>query len=314
MFMNRFSIRRAIMTIAVLGAVLCVNSGILAGPVQFASPIAAADELMSALKQSDKIQLERVFGESPSKLLPFLGSDQKKRDNDLQDFIAAYEERHFIERNKEEAILCVGKTGWPFFIPMVSDSSGMWMFDIDKGVEELRIRQIGKNELFIMSSLNAYVDGQREFFRSNYDKGTVRTYARKFFSDKNAYNGLYWRKGKGKPESPLGPYIAWAEQRGRKGSRNKPYSGYYYKILTKQGSAAEGGEYSYIVNDKMVFGFALVAWPADYGTSGVMSFIVDHHDRIYEKDLGEDTDSMAKAIDSFNPDDSWSQVDHKWID
>ena len=298
------------MSVVILGLMLGVNFSLWAEPMEYDTPIAAADSLLSAFRESDSKQLKIILGEELSKLMPLLQPEKANRDYNFRRFIEAYDEHHIIERTGSEAILCVGKTQWPFFIPIVSNSSDKWAFDIEKGVKELKVRKIGENEIFVMNSLNAYVDGQREFFENNYSKASISAYAQKFFSDKDSYNGLYWRKTKGKPESPLGPYIAWAEQSGRKGARNKPYSGYYYKIITKQGVAAEGGEYSYIINDKMIFGFALIAWPADYGRSGIMSFIINHHDRIYEKDLGEETGQLVDDIDSFNPDDTWIQVDH----
>jgi hypothetical protein len=186
-----------------------------------------------------------------------------------------------------------------------------WVFDTAKGKEEILNRRIGENELYTIETLLAIVDAQREYAIKDRDRDSLLEYAQKFVSDSGKKNGLYWEAKQGEPQSPLGPIMARARSEGYKGQASTtppPYHGYYYRILTTQGKNASGGAYSYLVNGKMIGGFALVAYPVEYGNSGVMTFIVNHDGRVFQKDLGANTATMAKGLKEYNPDSTWSEV------
>jgi hypothetical protein len=224
----------------------------------------------------------------------------------------------FLEAAKERTSLVtfgdgrvaafLGKEDWPFPIPMVKGPQG-WTFDSATGVEELVNRRIGKNELFTITALHTYVDAQLEFSSSHKEPH----YAQKFFSTEGQHDGLYWKAKEGEPESPLGPLAAEAAAEGytkaEPGKGPKPFHGYLFKILTAQGPDAPGGEKSYVGKDgKMTGGFALVAWPASYGASGIMTFIVDKQGIVFQRDLGERTAETASAMTAYNPGANWVPV------
>jgi hypothetical protein len=205
--------------------------------------------------------------------------------------------------------LIVGKNEWPFAIPLVQ-KNGRWIFDTAAGKEEILNRRIGRDELDTIQTMLAIVDAQREYARETYENG-VREYAQKFASDPGTKNGLFWEAKEGEAASPLGPLIAEAREEGyfaKQSGGPVPYHGYYYRMLTGQGEHAEEGAYSYIVNGKMIGGFAVVAYPADYGNSGVMTFIVNHDGVVYQEDLGPDTEQEAMAMKLFDPDKTWTKV------
>jgi len=305
MFIEKKGIKSVLFAIALVGVLICGQT-LAAAPREFETPQAATDEFISALTADDNAKLEAIFGINPAKFFPHMRNTGKKLDEKIQGFLKKYSKKHTFENEGNETILCVGKNNWPFFIPLLKTPSGGFYFDVAEGKEELRIRRIGKNELFALKVIDAYGDAQREFYRLNYAKSPLKVYAKKILSDKGQFNGLHWHKKAGTPDSPLGPYLAWAERNNAKrGTINKPYSGYYFKILTKQGKNAPGGTLNYIEDDMMVHGHGLIAWPARYGKSGIMSFMVSKDGIIYEKDLGEDTEAAVYEIDSFNPDDSW---------
>jgi hypothetical protein len=192
----------------------------------------------------------------------------------------------------------------------VRNKNGTWSFDIAAGREEIFYRRIGRNEIDTIQTCLAYVDAQNEFAAKDRDGKGAGAYAQRVISRPGAKNGLYWPSEQGSEESPLGELFAAASQQGyRPGTGRGAYHGYYYKILTRQGAAAEGGAADYLVKGRMIGGFALVAWPATYGNSGVMTFIVNHSGTIFEKDLGPNTPKLAKRIVSFNPDKTWKKVD-----
>ena len=206
-------------------------------------------------------------------------------------------------------VLLVGKDDWPMPIPLVQ-RGGSWVFDVEQGREEILHRRIGKNELSTIQVVLAIVDAQQDYWRMDIDGDGVREYAQKFRSDPGKKNGLYWKAKAGEEQSPLGPLAAEAKVEGYKAASAgaTPYHGYYYKIITAQGKNASGGAYRYLVKGKMIGGFAVIAAPAQYGNSGVMTFIVNHDGVVYEKDLGKNTIESAKKMNRFDPDKTWAEV------
>ena len=234
----------------------------------------------------------------------------------LEAFMASYQEKNKFEMFGDTiAILCTGKGDWPFPVPLVKNSRG-WHFDTRAGKEEILNRTIGRNELSAVQVCLAYVDAQREYALGDHDRDGFFEYAQKFVSNPGQKNGLYWETREGEKPSPLGPAIARATQEGyQKMSKDLlaigpplPYHGYYYKILKAQGKNTPGGAYDYIANGKMIGGFALVAYPAKYGKSGIMTFIVHMDGIVYQKNLGKHSDKAAEALKRFDPDKTWKMV------
>jgi hypothetical protein len=225
-------------------------------------------------------------------------------------FLKAYGEASKVARQGDaKAILLVGKDEWPLPIPIVKDSAG-WRFDTEQGKEEILNRRIGRNELSTIQAVLAYVDAQREYYLRNPQGDKLLHYAQKFASAQGKRDGLYFPTKAGEKPSPLGPLYASAKAEGyTKGEAGmpSPYHGYHYRIIRAQGANAPGGAYDYVAQGRMIGGFALVAWPASYGNSGVMTFIVNHDGVVYEKDLGPDTAAAVKKITRFNPDKSWKR-------
>ena len=193
-----------------------------------------------------------------------------------------------------------------------------WRFDTRQGAQEIIDRRIGKNELSAIQVSLAYVDAQREYAARDQDGDGLLEYAQKFVSEPGKKDGLYWESREGEEPSPLGPFAAQARKEGytrkKAGNQPSPYHGYFYKILKAQGKNAPGGAYSYVVRGKMIGGFALVAYPASYGSSGIMTFIVNHDGVVYEKDLGKNTEASAQAMTSFDPDQTWRKCEGKYLE
>jgi len=275
-------------------------------PQSFASPEAAAQELVDALKSGNRQSALDILGHSAGEWLS--SGDQVADRAAVARFIAAYEEKHGLERESNaRAILIVGSDDYPFPFPLVGSKEG-WRFDPEQGREEILNRRIGKNELFTIQTLLAIVDAQRDYASVDRNGDGLLEYAQKFISSPGKQDGLYWSAKPGEPESPLGPLIGKATREGYKKQAGTPtaYHGYFYRILTRQGPAAAGGAYDYLVHtDRMIGGFAILAYPAKYGVSGIMSFLVDQQGVVFEKDLGPDTGKAAGRITSFNPDSSW---------
>ena len=303
--------RPALGAMIILALTLCQLS-LAATPAKqksFATPEEAVKAAVVAAKNNDDKELLAIYGPQAKELL-FSGdavADKQRRER----FLAAYDEKVTIASVGESRIVKVGKSEWPYPIPLVKKGEG-WVFDTDKGREEILNRRIGQNELDAIQVSLAYVDAQREYAMKDRDRNGLLEYAQKFRSDPGKQNGLYWVAKAGEAESPLGRLVAEARSQGygpNKGSDKPiPYRGYYYRILTAQGKDAPGGAYSYIVKGKMIGGFALVAYPAEYGNSGVMTFIVNHDGKVFQKDLGANTPSVAQAMKDFDPDKSWTAV------
>ena len=210
----------------------------------------------------------------------------------------------------------MGKDDWPFPIPIAKKDS-LWYFDTDEGRDEILARRIGSNELCAIQVCLVYVDAQREYAKKDWDNDGLLEYAQKFRSDAGKKNGLYWETGEGDEQSPLGPLFAAAQEEGyalkQSDSGPSPYHGYYYRILTAQGKDAPGGAYNYVVKGNMLGGFAMMAYPAQYGASGIMTFVVNHDGIVYQKDLGEDTEKAAQAVRLFNPDSTWRKAGESYV-
>jgi DUF2950 family protein len=277
----------------------------------FASPEEAVKAAVTAAKNNDDKELLAIFGAQAKDLL-FSGDAVADKQRHEQ-FLAAYNEKNDIVSDGESRILTVGKDAWPFPIPLVKKGES-WVFDTDKGRDEILNRRIGTNELNAIQVVLAYVDAQREYAVKDRDGDKILEYARRFRSQPGKKDGLYWEAKPGEEQSPLGPFFAQAQAAGYTaqgsggGQSAAPYYGYYYKILESQGKDAPGGAYSYVVNGNMMGGFALVAYPAEYGNSGVMTFIVNHDGKVFQKDLGANTRAVAQAMKDYNPDATWTEV------
>ena len=277
----------------------------------FASPDEAVKALVDALKAFDAKALSAIFGPGSKDVISSGDPIADKTANER--FINLYAQKNKLEEaDANKLVLYVGNEEWPFAIPIVK-KDGAWRFDTDEGREEIFSRRIGRNELSVIQICLAYVDAQREYALKDRDSDELLAYAQKFTSDSGKKDGLYWEEKKGDEQSPLGPLVAAAQEQGytgkQSGDKPVPYHGYYYRILKAQGKNARGGSYDYVIKGKMIGGFALVAYPARYGSSGIMTFIVNHDGVVYQKDLGENSEKAALAMKLFNPDSTWEKVE-----
>jgi hypothetical protein len=271
----------------------------------FATPEQALSELSVAVNNMDTNALRIIFGPAVEDLH---NPDRVQATNDLRKFGAAINEtNHWSALSDKSLVLEVGKDSWPFPVPLVKTQSG-WYFDTETGKDEILNRRIGKNELATLATVRAYVAAQREYASRDRDGDGVLEYAQKIKSTPGTHDGLYWPADDGEI-SPLGPLVADAQEQGyrfhKEGEAPQPFQGYYFKILTEQGKHAPGGKYNYIINGNMIGGFGLVAWPADYGDTGIMTFFVNQQGIVYQKDLGEKTEKLAPNIKAYDPDSSW---------
>ena len=274
----------------------------------FASAEEAVNAMIEALKSNDVKAMEEVLGPGSKDLI---SSGDPVADQSLREqFVKQYEEKNRLEQSPDKAVLSIGNDDWPCPIPVVK-RDGLWRFDAEEGKEEMLARRIGKSEWSTIQFCLAYVDAQREYALKDWDGDGLLEYAQKFGSDKGKKNGLFWKVKEGEEQSPLGSIAAAAHKQGysKKGEKPQPFYGYYYRILTGQGKNAPGGAYDYMVKGNMIGGFALVAYPAKYATSGVMTFIVNHDGVVYQKDLGRKTERAAQAIKLFDPDSTWKKVE-----
>jgi hypothetical protein len=275
----------------------------------FPTPEDAVKGLIDAVKAKGPEQLTAVFGPDAQTLVDAgdPGAGQRAR----QVFRVAAAEKWHLEDQGADKVLVIGNEDWPFPIPIVKDGSG-WRFDITKGREEILNRQIGRNELAVIKTVRTYVAAQQVYAKHGHDGKPAGLYARTIRSDAGKQNGLYWVAAHGERPSPLGDLVAQATAEGRGIDLAKaapmPFHGYYYRILTAQGAGASGGAKDYLVNGEMSGGFALVAWPAQYGVTGIMTFLVNQDGVPREKDLGDGTDAAARAMTQYNADESWSVV------
>jgi hypothetical protein len=304
-FLKRFAL---LAFVAISPAVLfAANDG-----QRFDSPQQAIDALSAAAKSGDTNQLRQIFGSSAHDLVS-------------PDLVQATEERTvFVQRAAEKIdttadsdskkLLLIGNDAWPFPIPLVKTGNA-WVFDVDAGKTEVLNRRIGRNEISAIRVCRAYVDAQREYASQDRNGNGILEFAQRLRSSPNAHDGLFWpARGEDDEQSPFGPLIARARFEGYR-RENKiltddsaPFHGYYFKILTRQGKHAAGGKYNYIINGHMIAGFGLVAWPAEWGNSGIMTFIVNQQGKVFQKDLGPKTAAAAQSLKSLDPDDNWTEA------
>lgn len=294
---------------ASLFAVMALLLGLSSAHAQqaFKTPEEAATALADAVKSGVSKDLFRVLGRDGTDIM-FSGDDVADREA-RERFVGAYDTKHSVTVEGDKATLVLGNDDFPLPIPLVRQGTGNWKFDTAAGRLEVLYRRIGRNELDAIQASLAYVDAQNEYAEKDRTGAGSGVYARRFISSTGKKDGLYWPSLEG-DASPLGELVAQASEEGYKaGARRTPYHGYYYRILTRQGPNAPGGMLDYVVKGKMIGGFALLAYPAEYGNSGVMTFLVNHSGTVYQKDLGNTTAAQAGLMTWFNPDQTWKKVD-----
>lgn len=272
----------------------------------FASPRAALAALLEANKSDNLTALNEILGPSASSLIS--SGDDTQDKNDRAQFVTLYEAHHRLQKSAPGTLtLLIGKNEWPLPIPLVK-SGDQWRFDSDAGAKELLYRRIGANELAAIKVARALHQAQLDYAAGAHDGNPKGLYAQRFRSSPNKQDGLYWPVADGEAMSPAGPLVADAEAAGYETGTRHPFHGYYFRILKSQGPHARGGAKEYVVDGKMSGGFAILAYPVEFGVSGVMSFLVSARGRVYEKDLGEGTTEAAQALSSFDPDPTWKAL------
>jgi Protein of unknown function (DUF2950) len=278
----------------------------VSGQKTFSSPSEAVKALVEAARSGDPAQLVPLLGPRSKDLVS--SGDPVADKQGLARFVKAYDEKHSLSVEAQGfEVLQVGQNNWPLPFPIVRDGQA-WYFDSSRGEEEVINRRIGRNELGAIAVCEGYVQSQMEYASKGHDGSSSGIYAQRLHSDPGKQNGLYWAVSTGQPQSPMGPLVTSAAAEGyskQDSGSPSPYHGYIYKILTAQGPEAPGGAKSYIVDGKLTGGFALIAYPAQYGSSGIMTFIVNQDGVVYQQDLGEKTDELASQIAAYNPDSSW---------
>lgn len=291
---------------AILAVLSCTGSGQPAveqnvdhsiGQAVFETPEDAAKSFVQAVADDDEVLLSKVLGADFREVLPL----DQVTSKDVENFLNAWEKHHtLLSQDDKQLLIAVGEGKWTMPIPIVEGASG-WYFDIDEGLERMRIRRIGRNELAAIQAVLAYYDAQMEYAEQDRDNDGILEYAQKFISTPGNYDGLYWTVESGDTLSPLGTLLADRTAGGG-------YHGYFYRILNAQGENAGKGAYSYLMGDQMRAGFALVAWPEEYGESGIMSFIVSHEGIVYQQDLGSNGAEIAEEMLSYDPGSGWVAV------
>lgn len=317
-----------------LSAMLALGAGCgstsASGGQTFGSPDAAVDSLVTALRTEDSICLKRILGPSGDDILS--SGDPVADHADVQRFLTLYDQEHWIRPEVGDVYtLLAGRDGWPFPVPIVR-MNGDFSFDTETGREEILNRRIGRNELAAEQVCLAIIDAERDYVARRPMGGDLPLYAPKIVSDPGKKNGLYWPTGEDEDPSPLGPLVASAtaegyganpatrpdapagdaatgeERTGDTPASERAYHGYRYRLLTEQGPHANGGSLSYMIDGKLIGGFGVVAYPADYGNSGIMTFITNHDGVVYQRNLGSDTEKIARAMTQFDPDENWARA------
>jgi hypothetical protein len=296
-------------TVLVMVASLAVLSGCARKPQEFDSPEAAAQALVEAAKADGNGPLLKVLGKDGKPLVD--SGDEVADKNARANFVENYAAANSLDKTDPEFVtLEVGEDKWPFPVPIISEG-GKWHFDTPTGADELVNRRVGANELATIQSCLAYADAQTEYYMRNPEGSPMQHYASKLVAAEGKKDGLYWPAAENEEQSPLGEGFAAARAEGyelKDGSmKGVPFHGYIYRLVTRQGPNAYGGAYDYMVNGQLLGGFAAVAFPAEYGNSGVMTFMVNHDGVVFSKDLGPDTAKLALAIDSFDPGSDWKK-------
>lgn len=276
-------------------------------PVQksFARPGEAAAALVAAGKANDTAALQEILGPAAASLVD--SGDETQDKNDRAQFVSLYEAHHrFLSRTPGQLTLVVGKNEWPLPIPLVKQDN-QWRFDSEDGAKELLYRRIGANELAAIKVARALHRAQLDYAATGHDGNPQGLYAQRFRSTPGRQDGLYWPVAAGEPQSPAGPLVADAEAEGYEAGKRHPFHGYYFRVLKAQGAHARGGARDYVLDGQMTGGFAILAYPVEYGASGIMSFLVSAQGTVYEKDLGEATAETARTMTAFDPDPSWQK-------
>jgi Protein of unknown function (DUF2950) len=304
---SRFAAVTGLLLTAAVSATMCTRT-----PTQrtFRTPEDAVRALTDSVKAGKVDELVAIFGQDGRELVE--SSDPATTRKNRQVFTAAVAERWRLEDEPAGAkVLVIGNEDWPFPVPLVKEGND-WRFDTAAGKEEVLSRRIGRNELAVIQICKTYVNAQRIYAKRGHDGKPAGLYAKTFGSDPGKHNGLYWPPVRGQRRSPFGDLVAQAAAEGRSvgggGGQPSPFYGYYFKILTAQGAAAPGGAKDYVSNGELSGGFALVAWPAEFDVTGIMTFIVNGDGVLHEQALGPDTDRVARAMTAYNPDASWSTV------
>jgi len=297
------------LTLALFAAVFAAVAAHAAAPAQktFGSPEDAASALVQALKAHDRAAMLAVLGNAGE----WISSGDATADRAAADkFVADYEKKHSIARDGDKATLVVGDEDYPFAFPIVKQGDA-WHYDTAAGKEELLARRIGQNELDAIKVLQAIGDAQRDYASADRNGDGVLDYAQKFASSPGKHDGLYWPTNAGEPASPLGPLVAYATGQGYKKNEKgspSPFHGYFYRMLKGQGKSAEGGALDYVVKGRQIGGYAVIAYPAKYGNSGIMTFMVNQDGKVYQADLGPATQAKAGKIQVFDPGEGWAAV------
>jgi hypothetical protein len=294
--------------ISAAAILLFAMASVASAQQDYKTPQEAVDALVATAKSGDQKAALVVLGRDGEDIIS--SGDKVADEAARKRFVTSYGAKHQIAmEGARKAILIIGDNDYPFPIPLLR-VKGMWSFDTEAGRREILYRRIGHNELDAIQTCLAYVDAQDEYAEKDRAGAGAGVYAQRFISEPGKKDGLYWPTTSGEEESPLGELFAKATRQGyRAGEGRSPYRGYFYKILTKQGPAAVGGAADYVVRGKMIGGFALVAYPAEYRNSGVMTFIVNHEGVVFQKDLGPNTAALAEAMTSFDPGPPWKKVD-----
>jgi hypothetical protein len=306
--MISFVIKAGLRRLALIFLLAVPLSATAAEQRTFATPEAAVDALVAALKANDEAALLAIFGDKHKDLLDSGDAAQTAVERaKATEALAAF--RVLDSRGENRRVLLMGVNAWPMPIPLVKVGTA-WRFATEEGVEELVNRRIGGNENNAIGVLRAYVDAQRQYASIDRDGDGVLQYARKLTSTPGKHDGLYWPAdtAKGEEESPFGPLIAASSAYLKGHKEGDPYRGYRFRILTGQGKNAAGGAYNYVINGRMIAGFAMVAFPAEYGVTGVMTFIVSHNGKVFQKDLGKNSGKAGGAMTSFDPGAGWKDV------
>jgi hypothetical protein len=307
--MHNSGSRRLVAILAVLlgalGTVWPAQAATAEPQMRFGTPEAAVEVLLTAFKNSDDGALSALFGAEYADRL--LSKDKAAAKEDRTRLYQAAQKKMTVRKDTaDRAILIMGPDAWPFPIPLVRSGTD-WRFHTAEGMDEIINRRIGVNELTMIAACRFYLPAQRQYASKIRDTSGVRKFAQRLVSTAGAQDGLYWDPAVANgEESPFGPHIAEFLKGGRQ--PGEPYHGYYFRILTRQGNHVPGGRYNYVINGNMLAGFALVAFPADYGNTGIMTFLVSHHGTVYQKDLGPRTMEIAKAMREYNPDATWTEV------
>jgi len=279
-----------------------VSTAQAADQATFKTADMAVDALSNALAQDDKGALLNIFGKEYEDKL--MADDKIIRERTAQ---AIKEKNELRGEGTNKKILYIGKKNWPLPFPLVKITAG-WHFDTEAGIEELVNRRIGRNELNAIDFCQLYIDAQVEYVKTDRDGDEVREYAQLIASTPGKKDGLFWKEVEGEELSPFGPLVADAKDYLVDREPSDPFKGYYYKVITRQGSDAIGGRYDYIINGNMIAGFALIAFPSEHGNTGIMTFSCSHQGKVYQKNFGEDSNLIAAGVDVYNPDSSWKEI------